>query len=859
MKKIISAFLCVFLLSTVIFPILTLADGTPKVTFNANGGNFSGNECVDMYTNAEGFLPYTPQNPIRSGYAFDGWCASAECESKVIIDTYKFLDDCTLYAHWIKGEEKIELTNVVLPMPFREPAFVSQVPDDANYSIEWEMWEDMATGNVLYSDDKMNDTLDESSKILMFENNKWYTYKVKIRPFGGSAIAGDAELYINGEKQNHMISGGAMCVDFQAKEPLNLTVYNKETILLPRGVAGDEVGFFSIDYVGGILGTNGINATLKISSVTPKAPSWLQVDNTNFIIGGTRNTTELGPYSVTATVSSGKVSRNIDFVIPKTESAPFISDHPDSVTIPCGGSTKLRSKVVGGSGATYKWKIQTEFYDTWSDASVLATTYDLSGYNTDTLTVGSRSIYEYAKFQCEVTVNEKKITSNTATVYVDHTITESKRLNIGGNISEEKHSSKCSVCNQFIEIPHTKKWTHFYYPNDDGDGSKIWKCIDCGVEGMHEDYNVNDRLSATCYFYDNYDNKTPVGKNTYLNAYDSFESILPSREGYVFMGWAFSPNAEKPDYVRGEKILVGENGMKFYAVWGQPSVSVGGVFVTGGNVVDIFDDETALYDVETGILTLSNAYISAESIKALTKKVAVYATDFLEIRLEGSNYIDSIFADSFGIEVDGTLLISGDGKLEICDSGLEIPLKSAIKADKVIFTGGFTYIRDCEISVDADAHFTGGICETYIGIYAGTNPYCAYSGDISYNMEKDYYASEAKNKEDLSGQCPVENLQTDSDYIIIAPFRESQIVHYNEQRDSIIMLYLFSKDVDVCIAGYQSKDTLLSLKKKTNATSFVEFPVGYMDTPNVSGVKIFFWENGSIKPLLKPMQIGTIE
>ena len=33
-------------------------------------------------------------------------------------------------------------------MPFREPAFVSQVPDDANYSIEWEMWEDMATGNA---------------------------------------------------------------------------------------------------------------------------------------------------------------------------------------------------------------------------------------------------------------------------------------------------------------------------------------------------------------------------------------------------------------------------------------------------------------------------------------------------------------------------------------------------------------------------------------------------------------------------------------------------------------------------------------------------------------------------------------
>ena len=236
------------------------------------------------------------------------------------------------------------------------------------------------------------------------------------------------------------------------------------------------------------------------------------------------------------------------------------------------------------------------------------------------------------------------------------------------------------------------------------------------------------------------------------------------------------------------------------------------------------------------------------------KWIAPYA-----LLMEVTGYVPWRLCDSFGIEVDGTLLISGDGKLEISDSGVEIPLESAIKADKVIFAGGFTYIRDCEISVDADAHFTGGICETYIGIYAGTNPYCAYSGDISYNMEKDYYASEAKNKEDLSVQCPVENLQTDSDYIIIAPFRESQIVHYNEQRDSIIMLYLFSKDVDVCIAGYQSKDTLLSLKKKTNATSFVEFPVRYMDTPNVSGVKIFFWENGSIKPLLKPMQIGTIE
>lgn len=859
MKKSISTFLCVLLLSMVIFSLPTLAVSTPKVTFNANGGNFSGNECIDMLTNAEGFLPYTPQNPIRSGYAFDGWCASAECESKVVIDTYKFLDDCTLYARWIKGEEKIELINVVPPMPFREPAFVSQVPDDANYGIEWEMWEDMVDGKVLYSDAKMNDALDDSSKISIFENNKWYTYKVKIRPFADSAIAENAEIYINGEKQNHMISDGAICVDFQAKEPLDLTVYNKETILLPRGIAGDEVGIFLADYAGGILGTDGIDASLKISYVTPSVPSWLQVNQADFIIGGTRNTTELGPYMVTATISRGKESRTIDFVIPKTDAAPFISEHPDSVTIPCGGSANIQTKVTGGSGATYKWKIQTEFYDTWFDASVLATTYDLSGYNTDTLTVGSKSIYEYAKFQCEVTVNEKKITSNTATVYVDHTITESKRLNVGGNISEEKHSSKCSVCNQFMEIPHTKKWTHFYYPDDEGEGSKIWKCIDCGVEGMNEDYNVNDQVSATCYFYDNYDNKAPVGKNTHLNTYDSFESMFPSREGYVFTGWAFSPNAEKPDYVRGEKILVGENDMKFYAVWGQPSVSVGGVFVTGGAVVDIFDDETALYDVETGTLTLSNTYISAESIKALTKKVAVYATDFLEIRLEGSNYIDSYSADSLGIEVVGTLLISGAGRLEISDSGVEIPLESAIKADKVIFAGGFTYIRDCEISVDADAHFTGGICETYIGIYAGTNPYCAYSGDVSYDMEKDYYASEAKNKEDLSVQCPVENLQTDSDYIIIAPFRDSQIIHYNEQRDSIIMLYLFSKNVDVCIAGYQSSDTLLSLKKKANAASFVEIPVEYLDTPNVAGVKIFFWENGSVKPILSPMQIGIID
>lgn len=824
------------------------APNAPKVTFNANGGNVGGNESIEMTTDKNGYLTDSPQLPTRDGYALDGWYTLAEGGNKIITETYKFLDDTTVYAHWIEAENKVELTNVTLPMPGRAPVFTALVPDEASYAIEWEMWEDDVTGQLLYSDEEMNDALDSSSKITSFALNCKYTYKVKIRPSSNSAIAPNAELFINGEKKSYMISGGAICVGFQAKEPTTLTVYDAKTIYVPMGVVGDSVSISVSDYAGGIG-----EATFTLSG---NVPDWLSANQSDWTIKGVRNSTEIGPYTFTVNVTDGTNSGEIEFRILKTEATPVISGHPVDKTIPCGGSATLRVKHIGESTATYKWKVAMPGTDTWFDASAAGLT--VSGADTDTLTVSSAKIYDYMKFKCEVTIYGNTLTSNEANVYVNHTITSSLPLNVYGSISMEKHSSMCSVCNELLEMPHKKKWIHRTYPSASGIGNKIWQCTDCGTESSPHTYNVSDQVSAMCYFYDNYDNKAPVGKNTYINAYDSFESMFPSREGYVFAGWALSPDAKSPDYVRGEKILIGEEGMCFYAVWAQPSVSIGGVVVYGGDVVDVFDDETAVYNSKTGTLTLNNAYYSARDIKALMNTSAIYAKDFLEIKLIGDNYLDSYYENSFGIEVDGTLLISGEGSLDFSDSGVEIPLKNAIKADKVFFVGGHTYIKDSEIAVNSDAYFMGGICETYLGIYNPTTtaPYVAYTGEITCKREYSYCGSESLNGEDLATEWSPYALDKNAYYTMIAPGKGEKLIHYNNDRNSIMMLYEF-EEVDLYTASYASADVLLRAKVFKDATPFTEYPVD--DGPDVSGVKVFFWKNGTLVPELKPEMIGTIE
>jgi len=212
--------------------------------------------------------------------------------------------------------------------------------------------------------------------------------------------------------------------------------------------------------------------------------------------------------------------------------------------------------------------------------------------------------------------------------------------------------------------------------------------------------------------------------------------------------------------------------------------------------------------------------------------------------------------------VDGTLVISGDGSLDISYEGEDSFLKNGIKADKVFFLGGHTYIKDCEIALNADAYFYDGILETYIGKF---NPayadYYAFSGEVECCDKITYSASEAVSESDFAKQKAPDMLTEDATYIIVAPFEDEGKVHYNGDRDSAILLYGLSENVRAFVAGYASRDKILTFKAYNNLAPFDEIYVGYNAPYNadVSGIKLYFWKRSNMESIEAPKLIGSIE
>jgi len=820
-------------------------ENVPKVTFDANGGDFGGAETTVITTNIDGYLTDVPQTPTQSDYAFDGWYDSKEGGTKVNVETYKFLGDTTLYAHWKEVASKIELTNVVLPMPNRTPVFATVLPDEAEYSIGLEMWYHESSGKYIYNDASKNANISGTDILGTFAAGQWYTYKVKVN----EEITTDTEIYVNGVKKYFMVSGGMVCIDFLAAEPTEFTVYGEDTIRFSMGVNGSPFLFNIKDVVGGLAS----DATFEISG----APSWITADSAGWYLTGTYQT-DSKSYEITVSVTSGSETKEFYLLIPETKANPYIAKHPQDAHISCGEKAVLQVNLAGfAPSATYKWKM--EYMGSWFDASAIG--YDISGADTNTLTVGSAYIAEGNRFKCEITINSLTLTSNAATVSATHSFPTSLKLIVDGAESAEKHSSKCSVCNHSFEVPHTKKWTYSHLPNDSFPGYKYWTCKDCGYESSSETFNTPTASDQViCHFYDNYSGNGATGKMVYLNSYIDFPVHNPMRDGYVFMGWAFSPDAEIPDYVNGEKVFIGENNTEFYAVWGQPSVAVGGMAVTEANKADIADCG-ATYDSETATLTLNDAYITTEDVASLMNAVGIYAKDYLEIKLIGENYVSCNKAEAFGIQVDGILKISGDGTLELSDDGIEVTFDSAIKADKVYFDGGFTYAKDCRNAVDADAYFMGGICESFMGLYANPADYWAYTGDIDWAPESACYAAASTSYYGLATQTSPINLDKYEPYILMASFEGAPQLHYNRDRDTVIMYGGF-EDVRVMIAEYKTGGKLLELTVKKNAPILTEMEAKYTigGNPETAAVQFFVWKQGNLmQPAVKPLTIGSIE
>ena len=108
MKKKLLAIVAVIVALAMCFGVVTACapdDPEPEtytVTFNANGGELSGNATVDV---EEGEKIKGAPTASKDGYTFDGWFDAATGGDEIVLSTYTVTKDVTLYAQYTEDEE----------------------------------------------------------------------------------------------------------------------------------------------------------------------------------------------------------------------------------------------------------------------------------------------------------------------------------------------------------------------------------------------------------------------------------------------------------------------------------------------------------------------------------------------------------------------------------------------------------------------------------------------------------------------------------------------------------------------------------------------------------------------------------
>jgi hypothetical protein len=130
---------------------------------------------------------------------------------------------------------------------------------------------------------------------------------------------------------------------------------------------------------------------------------------------------------------------------------------------------------------------------------------------------------------------------------------------------------------------------------------------------------------------------------------------------------------------------------------------VSGVQVTEENAGDVLGDGTVSYNFENNTLTLKNANIT-NALDDNDGLFGIYSEGGLNIALEGENKIEIPEGniDSYGIYIEGDLLLSGDSILIKNGNTANIP-------------GGVDFVENTALYVNGEITVNGAKAELYAG------------------------------------------------------------------------------------------------------------------------------------------------
>ncbi len=332
------------------------------------------------------------------------------------------------------------------------------------------------------------------------------------------------------------------------------------------------------------------------------------------------------------------------------QAAFYVVEQPVDLTTICGpdsiGTVNFR---INGDDVEYLWYLDVGDGNGFRTALEQADSGKaaLGGWDDPELSVNA--LITSAKAYCVATAGPETFTSNIVTITLEHDYT--------GFISTgdpDTHEAYCQRCFEKYPHEHARVYKITSEATTTTAGSYRYDCALCGYASESKGYSNSMLQRTTTLTLDWNDGLGTVDTVSVEYIGKSAISVVPTREGHIFKGWAVLPNATEPDYT--DTVSVVRANPKLYAVWKPYDYTISGWVTSNGTAENPVTVKIDLYKLGTDEVTGEETETLHQSIEVVNDDASMAERYTFEMLWPGEYRIRAA-ADGYE-EIVGDITIS---------------------------------------------------------------------------------------------------------------------------------------------------------------------------------------------------------